>query len=115
MYPGWSARDNYAVHKKRRKRKVKQVDSKAEDALEERNKEGKRTNVSFMVGQPMLIVGPDKDPAMSKLPQALAQPTAPSLSKGSLSPTKTPPPGNQQRIEEDDIGKFREIHFHDTL
>ena len=24
MYPGWSARDNYAVHKKRRKRKVKQ-------------------------------------------------------------------------------------------
>ncbi len=23
MYPGWSARDNYAVHKKRRKRKTK--------------------------------------------------------------------------------------------
>ncbi len=23
MYPGWSARDNYAVHKKRRKRKAK--------------------------------------------------------------------------------------------
>jgi len=36
MYPGWSARDNYAVHKKRRKRKVKQgggagaADGKAE-------------------------------------------------------------------------------------
>ena len=28
MYPGWSARDNYAVHKKRRKRKTKQVESK---------------------------------------------------------------------------------------
>ena len=28
MYPGWSARDNYAVHKKRRKRKTKQIDSK---------------------------------------------------------------------------------------
>lgn len=26
MYPGWSARDNYAVHKKRRKRKTKTVD-----------------------------------------------------------------------------------------
>lgn len=26
MYPGWSARDNYAVHKKRRKRKTKSVD-----------------------------------------------------------------------------------------
>ena len=37
MYPGWSARDNYAVHKKRRKRKVKQVDSKGE---EEANKDG---------------------------------------------------------------------------
>ena len=23
MYPGWSARDNYAIHKKRRKRKTK--------------------------------------------------------------------------------------------
>lgn len=32
MYPGWSARDNYAIHKKRRKRKVKQVqDSKGEE------------------------------------------------------------------------------------
>ena len=30
MYPGWSARDNYAVHKKRRKRKVKAVE-KSED------------------------------------------------------------------------------------
>ena len=26
MYPGWSARDNYDVHKKRRKRKTKTVD-----------------------------------------------------------------------------------------
>lgn len=45
MYPGWSARDNYAIHKKRRKRKVKQVDSKAsgeEPPLEDRNKDGKR-------------------------------------------------------------------------
>ena len=24
MYPGWSARDNYAVHKKRKKRRQKQ-------------------------------------------------------------------------------------------
>ena len=24
MYPGWSARDNYAIHKKRKKRKIKQ-------------------------------------------------------------------------------------------
>ena len=23
MYPGWSARDNYAIHKKRRKKKAK--------------------------------------------------------------------------------------------
>ena len=30
MYPGWSARDNYAIHKKRRKRKAKQSD-KSED------------------------------------------------------------------------------------
>lgn len=35
MYPGWSARDNYAIHKKRRKRKVKQVDSKGDDVMEE--------------------------------------------------------------------------------
>ena len=42
MYPGWSARDNYAIHKKRRKRKVKQVDSKGEDGSmeEEKNKDG---------------------------------------------------------------------------
>ncbi len=38
MYPGWSARDNYAVHKKRRKRKIKQgggagaADGKAESS-----------------------------------------------------------------------------------
>ena len=25
MYPGWSARDNYAVHKKRKKRKIKNL------------------------------------------------------------------------------------------
>ena len=24
MYPGWSARDNYAIHKRRKKRKIKQ-------------------------------------------------------------------------------------------
>ena len=24
MYPGWSARDNYAIHKKRRKKRQKQ-------------------------------------------------------------------------------------------
>ena len=24
MYPGWSARDNYAIHKKRRKKRPKQ-------------------------------------------------------------------------------------------
>ena len=41
MYPGWSARDNYAIHKKRRKRKVKQADSKGEDSSmdEDRTKE----------------------------------------------------------------------------
>lgn len=39
MYPGWSARDNYAIHKKRRKRKVKQVDSKGEEGVEDSNKE----------------------------------------------------------------------------
>ena len=38
MYPGWSARDNYAIHKKRRKRKVKQVD-KEEGAVEDTSKE----------------------------------------------------------------------------
>ena len=38
MYPGWSARDNYAIHKKRRKRKVKQVDSKSENASAEEDK-----------------------------------------------------------------------------
>lgn len=31
MYPGWSARDNYAVHKKRRKKKVKQVNEPVEE------------------------------------------------------------------------------------
>jgi hypothetical protein len=41
MYPGWSARDNYAIHKKRRKRKVKQVDSKGEEGVEDANKESK--------------------------------------------------------------------------
>lgn len=81
MYPGWSARDNYAVHKKRRKRKVKQVDSKAEESADG-NKES--------------------DPAESKLPQSVAPPTAPPLSKGSLSPVKTPPP---QRMEDEDTGE----------
>ena len=38
MYPGWSARDNYAIHKKRRKRKVKQIDSK-EDSVEQSKEE----------------------------------------------------------------------------
>ena len=37
MYPGWSARDNYAVHKKRRKRKVKQPDGKS-DGPEDKSK-----------------------------------------------------------------------------
>lgn len=41
MYPGWSARDNYAVHKKKRKRKLKQVDSKGDDSQEEGHKEGR--------------------------------------------------------------------------
>ncbi len=35
MYPGWSARDNYAIHKKRRKKKVKQVNEPVEDDGEE--------------------------------------------------------------------------------
>ena len=35
MYPGWSARDNYAVHKKRRKRKIKQGGGGAGDAKTE--------------------------------------------------------------------------------
>ena len=30
MYPGWSARDNYAVHKKRKKRKIKQQQQQQE-------------------------------------------------------------------------------------
>ena len=41
MYPGWSARDNYAIHKKRRKRKVKQAD-KGDESVQE-NKESKAT------------------------------------------------------------------------
>ena len=35
MYPGWSARDNYAVHKKRRKRKAKPKEEEVEDEEEE--------------------------------------------------------------------------------
>lgn len=35
MYPGWSARDNYAVHKKRKKRKVKQVQQEEQEDHEE--------------------------------------------------------------------------------
>ena len=31
MYPGWSARDNYAVHKKRRKRKAKPKEEEVEE------------------------------------------------------------------------------------
>ncbi len=27
MYPGWSARDNYAVHKKRKKKKPRAMES----------------------------------------------------------------------------------------
>ncbi len=42
MYPGWSARDNYAIHKKRRKRKVKQVESKGDEIAmdEDKGKDG---------------------------------------------------------------------------
>ena len=35
MYPGWSARDNYAVHKKRRKRKAKPKEEEVEEEEEE--------------------------------------------------------------------------------
>eukprot|EP00731_Ephydatia_muelleri_P003866 Em0002g42a len=35
MYPGWSARDNYAVHKKRKKRKIKQVQQEEQEDHEE--------------------------------------------------------------------------------
>ena len=31
MYPGWSARDNYAVHKKRKKRKNKPMKEEDEE------------------------------------------------------------------------------------
>ena len=31
MYPGWSARDNYAVHKKRKKRKNKPMKEEEEE------------------------------------------------------------------------------------
>lgn len=31
MYPGWSARDNYAVHKKRKKRKNKPMKDEDEE------------------------------------------------------------------------------------
>ncbi len=37
MYPGWSARDNYALHKKRKK--VKQVKASVEDYVGEWTRE----------------------------------------------------------------------------
>ncbi len=37
MYPGWSARDNYAVHKKRKKKKpTKLSDTGMADIMEDR-------------------------------------------------------------------------------
>ena len=39
MYPGWSARDNYAVHKKRKKRKIKQVQQDEQEEVEEPDQE----------------------------------------------------------------------------
>ena len=31
MYPGWSSRDNYALHKRRKKKKPKQMDRQTDD------------------------------------------------------------------------------------
>lgn len=39
MYPGWSARDNYAVHKKRKKRKLKQVQQEEQEDNEDNDQE----------------------------------------------------------------------------
>ena len=82
MYPGWSARDNYAIHKKRRKRKVKQVDSKgAEDSVEDSNKESES------------LIKNGRSP--------LTTPSVPSLNKASLSPLKTTPASN---TDDEEIG-----------
>lgn len=60
MYPGWSARDNYAVHKKRRKRKVKAVE-KSEDeegACDPSDPNSRKCRARYGLDQQQMWCGP---------------------------------------------------------
>ena len=103
MYPGWSARDNYAVHKKRRKRKVKQVENKVEESIEERSKEGEEEEQSGDNHFIVHLVTLDKDTLTQAVVPLATVPHAPPINKESISPTKTAPTF-VQHTEDDDTG-----------
>ena len=102
MYPGWSARDNYAIHKKRRKRKVKQVDSKGEDSVEQNKEESEVLEKRYIVNCVVLSLCcfdtvQDKDVSIGKLSPL----TTTSIPPSSLSPLKATPTSNQHTDEEE--------------
>lgn len=55
MYPGWSARDNYAVHKKRKKRKIKQVQQEEQEDHEELDPEQSADDGEHLLDQVSVV------------------------------------------------------------